>query len=593
MNRRTASACLTIACLALASQVEAGPAAADAAAPSATGVTTLRCGTLIDGKSAAPKRDVAIRIEDGRIVSVGAFTPAAAGTVIDRSQDTCLPGLIDAHAHVLIKTDDYQVDHLRRSSGLQGAARPERGAADAAVRVDDGAHPRRRGRVLRASRRAHRDPGRPVRRAAPHRRRSLLLDHGRRRRPQLHRPRARRSWRDGLVVDGVDAVRKAVREEIKHGSDWIKVLASGAMMSAGNDPNKAHFSPEELSAIVDEATRLGVPVAAHAHSAAGIKASILAGVRTIEHGTFIDDEGIRLMKEKGVYLVPTLYVGDYYLNEQPGSEAQAKMNELTRKYRAQHIAAVGKAIKAGVKVGVGTDYVGFPVQAGRARTRAAGRSRHDADAGHPGSHAREFRTARLAGSRRHGRGGQARRHHRGAGRSAAGPRRAREGVVRDARRPAGFLRGLTAGSRQERVCRSTPTHGSTSAQPMSSPPGHCSRCCSGARKSRSPARTASSARSPASATTPVGRWARARSTAITSSAPGTTGSSTAVPARASPATRTIACRRTTCASRTDACWSTARPARSAAACPTRRIRWRGRRSASRVRSACWVSRPRR
>jgi imidazolonepropionase-like amidohydrolase len=115
---------------------------------------------------------------------------------------------------------------------------------------------------------------------------------------------------------------------------------------------------------VDEASRLGVPVAAHAHSAAGIRAAINAGARTIEHGTFIDDENIKLLKEKGVFLVPTLYVGDYYLNEQPGSEAQAKMNELTRKYRAQHMAAVGKAIKLGVKVGVGTDYVGFPVKQG-------------------------------------------------------------------------------------------------------------------------------------------------------------------------------------------------------------------------------------
>jgi imidazolonepropionase-like amidohydrolase len=169
---------------------------------------------------------------------------------------------------------------------------------------------------------------------------------------------------DGLVVDGVEDLRKAVREEIKHGSDWIKVLASGAMMSAGNDPSRAHYSPEELAAIVDEASRLGVPVAAHAHSAAGIRAAINAGARTIEHGTFIDDESIRLLKEKGMFLVPTLYVGDYYLNEQPDSEAQAKMNELTRKYRAQHMAAVGKAIRLGVKVGVGTDYVGFPVKQG-------------------------------------------------------------------------------------------------------------------------------------------------------------------------------------------------------------------------------------
>jgi imidazolonepropionase-like amidohydrolase len=363
MGFRDANACLALACLVLSWPAHAGPAAADAAAPSATGITTLRCGTLIDGRSGTPKRDVAVRIEDGRIVSVGAFNPLNAGTVIDRSQDTCLPGLIDAHAHVLIKTDDYQVDHLRRSSGykalrglnvvqqmLQSGWTTVRilGDADVFYAHLDVRTAIREGMFVgpRITGAGHyfsiTGGGGDLNFLAPE-----------------HAVVA-----DGLVVDGVDAVRKAVREEIKHGSDWIKVLASGAMMSAGNDPNKAHFSPEELSAIVDEATRLGVPVAAHAHSAVGIKAAILAGARTIEHGTFIDDEGIRLLKEKGVYLVPTLYVGDYYLNEQPGSEAQAKMNELTRRYRAQHIAAVGKAIKAGVHVGVGTDYVGFPVQQG-------------------------------------------------------------------------------------------------------------------------------------------------------------------------------------------------------------------------------------
>jgi len=363
MRRRTATACLALTCLALPWQAEAGPAAADAAAPSATGVTTLRCGTLIDGRSATPRRDVAIRIEDGRIVAVGAFTPGAAGTVIDRTQDTCLPGLIDAHAHVLIKTDDYQVDHLRRSSAykalrglnvvqqmLQSGWTTVRILGDADVFY---AHLDVRTAIQEGLFVGPRITG------AGH----YLSITGGGGDLNFIAPEHEVAG-DGLVVDGVDALRKAVREEIKHGSDWIKVLASGAMMSAGNDPNRAHYSPEELHAIVDEATRLGVPVAAHAHSAAGIKASILAGARTIEHGTFIDDEGIRLLKEKGVFLVPTLYVGDYYLNEQPGSEAQSKMNELTRRYRAQHMAAVGKAIRSGVQVGVGTDYVGFPVKQG-------------------------------------------------------------------------------------------------------------------------------------------------------------------------------------------------------------------------------------
>jgi imidazolonepropionase-like amidohydrolase len=331
--------------------------------PSATGVTTLRCGTLIDGRSATPRRDVSVRIENGRVTAVGPSAPDAAGTVIDRSRDTCLPGLIDAHAHLLIKTDDYQVDHLRRSSGYKalrglqvaeemlrsgwttvrvlGDADVHYAHLDVRTAISEGMFVGPRltgaGHYLSIT-----GGGGDLNFLAPE-----------------HRVAA-----DGLVVDGVEALRKAVREEIKHGSDWIKVLASGAMMSAGNDPNRAHYSPEELAAIVDEASRLGVPVAAHAHSAAGVRAAVIAGARTIEHGTFIDDEGIALMKEKGVYLVPTLYVGDYYLNEQPDSAAQAKMNELTRKYRAQHLAAVGRAIRTGVKVGVGTDYVGFPVRQG-------------------------------------------------------------------------------------------------------------------------------------------------------------------------------------------------------------------------------------
>ena len=367
MHRHAVARSLTIACLGLAGvttswMAGAGPSP-ETLTPLAAGVTTLRCGTLIDGRSATPRKDVAIRIENGRIVAVGAFVPGITGTVIDRSQDTCLPGLIDAHVHLLIKTDDYQVDHLRRSSAykaLRGldVAQQMLHAGWTSVRVlgdADVAY-------------AHLDVRTAIKEGLFFGPRITGAGHylsitggggdlnflG----PEHH------VVADGLVVDGVEDLRKAVREEIKHGSDWIKVLASGAMMSAGNDPSRAHYSPEELAAIVDEASRLGVPVAAHAHSAAGIRAAINAGARTIEHGTFIDDESIRLLKEKGMFLVPTLYVGDYYLNEQPGSEAQAKMNELTRKYRAQHMAAVGKAIRLGVKVGVGTDYVGFPVKQG-------------------------------------------------------------------------------------------------------------------------------------------------------------------------------------------------------------------------------------
>ncbi len=182
--------------------------------------------------------------------------------MIDRSQDTCLPGLIDAHAHVLIKTDDYQVDHLRRSSAykalrglnvvqemLRSGWTTVRILGDADVAY---AHLDVRTAIQEGLFTGPRITG------AGH---YFSITGGGGDLNFLGPEHA--VVADGLVVDGVDAVRKAVREEIKHGSDWIKVLASGAMMSAGNDPNKAHFSPEELRAIVDEASRLGVPVAAH------------------------------------------------------------------------------------------------------------------------------------------------------------------------------------------------------------------------------------------------------------------------------------------------------------------------------------------
>ena len=327
--------------------------------------TVLRCGTLIDGVSEVPRNDVAVKIVGERIETTGPFESIESGDarIIDLSDQTCLPGLIDAHAHILIETDDYQVDHLRRSSAykaLRGlkVVQEMLAAGWTTIRVVGDAD------VFYA----HFD----VRTA---------IEEGLFRGPRIHGAGHYLSITggggdlnflgpehqvlgDGLIVDGTDEIRRAVREEVKYGSDWIKVLASGAMMSAGDDPTRAHFSPEELEVMVQEANRLGVPVAAHAHSAQGIKQAVRAGVRTIEHGTFLDDEAILLMVERGVYLIPTIYIGDYYLEEQAESQAQAEMNALTRRYRAQHMEALGRAINAGVKVLVGTDYVGFPVRQG-------------------------------------------------------------------------------------------------------------------------------------------------------------------------------------------------------------------------------------
>lgn len=236
MHRRAVTWCLGLAGVWLWQQASASTPA-DLSAPAFRGTVTLRCGALIDTVSATLRRDVAIRIEDGNIVAVDPFVPGTSG-VIDRSHDTCLPGLIDAHAHILIKTDDYQVDHLRRSSAyraLRGLSVVQEMLQSGwtTIRIVGDADVHYAHLDVRTAIREGLFVGPRIAGAGHY----LSISGGggdlNFLAPEVH------VAADGLVVDGVDAVRKAVRDEIKYGSDWIKVLASGAMMSAGNDPDRA------------------------------------------------------------------------------------------------------------------------------------------------------------------------------------------------------------------------------------------------------------------------------------------------------------------------------------------------------------------
>jgi imidazolonepropionase-like amidohydrolase len=160
---------------------------------------------------------------------------------------------------------------------------------------------------------------------------------------------------DGLVVDGADEIRKAVRTEIKYGSDWIKILATGAYLSVGDNPKNVSFSPEEFQAAIDEANRQGVPVMAHAHATAGIKQALLAGVRSIEHGTFLDDEVIGLLANQETWLIPTIYIGDYYADK--GTLREDERNTFYIEHeRPTWIEWLRKAHRRGVKIGVGLDF---------------------------------------------------------------------------------------------------------------------------------------------------------------------------------------------------------------------------------------------
>jgi imidazolonepropionase-like amidohydrolase len=162
------------------------------------------------------------------------------------------------------------------------------------------------------------------------------------------------------VADGVDEVIKRTRQIIKYGADVIKVCATGGVLSMGDDPRASQYSAEEMKAIVTEAHRLGRKVAAHAHGGDGIRIAVLAGVDSIEHGSYIDDEGIRLLKEHKTWLVPTLYLGDWLIDN---AEAIKLPKPLLEKAKVVLPAArinVARAIKAGVPIAFGTDAAVYP-----------------------------------------------------------------------------------------------------------------------------------------------------------------------------------------------------------------------------------------
>ena len=158
------------------------------------------------------------------------------------------------------------------------------------------------------------------------------------------------------IANGVDEVRKAVRYQIKHGARLIKVCASGGVMSHTGTAGAQHYSDEELRAIVDEAHRRGLKVAAHTHGADAVRHAVEAGIDCIEHGFLLDDETIKLMAERGTFLVPTTYLIEGMDLSKAAPELQAKAAEIFPKART----VVGRAMAAGVKIAAGTDAPAIP-----------------------------------------------------------------------------------------------------------------------------------------------------------------------------------------------------------------------------------------
>ncbi len=313
---------------------------------------------VIDGVGDRARTDIAVIVDGERIVAIGDRSAIPAGArVIELPGRTLMPGFINCHEHPLMYGDDYQNAHLQASSAykaLMGLAALQRQllAGWTTVRVMGDADVHYANQDIRKTV----DGGvfvAPRLTGAGH----YISITGGGGDVNYFSPE-QTVIADGLVADGPEEIRKAIRQEIKYGSDWIKLLVTGAYQSVGDDPRNVAFSPEELEAAVSEANRHNVPVAAHAHAADGIRQAVAAGVRSIEHGTFIDDEGIQMMAAKGTFLVPTIYVGDYY-TEGDKLRAQDKQDDYATNQRGKFLAAVGRAHKQGVKIAVGVDLGGY------------------------------------------------------------------------------------------------------------------------------------------------------------------------------------------------------------------------------------------
>jgi imidazolonepropionase-like amidohydrolase len=162
------------------------------------------------------------------------------------------------------------------------------------------------------------------------------------------------------LADGVDAVRLAVRTNLKNGADFIKILATGAILSRGIPPGAQQYSDEELRVAVEEANRWGRPVAAHAHGAGGIKAALRAGVRTVDHGSMLDDEAIEMLKSGKAFYVPTLYVGEIIVNEGASLNVPESEIQRSREMSVHRTSTFRKALKAGLRIPFSTDAGVFP-----------------------------------------------------------------------------------------------------------------------------------------------------------------------------------------------------------------------------------------
>jgi imidazolonepropionase-like amidohydrolase len=316
----------------------------------------VRAARLIDGRGGAPIAPAVVIIRGERIEAAGAGVAVPAGArVIDMGAATLLPGLIDLHTH-LTSTGVHWEDELVKTTPGQAALHGAHNALvtlnagfttcrdmgptwpytdiDLRKAIDEGIVPGPR--LMVAGNYVSATGG-----AGDARQFSIYVDV----------PIVRN------LADGADEIRKAVRTNLKAGADFIKILATGAVLSKGIPPGAQQYSEQELRAAVEEAARWGRQVAAHAHGGEGIKAAIRAGVHTIDHGSMLDEQAIALLREHHAYYVPTLYTSESISANANVPESE---KERSREIKAAKDRGFQLALQSGIPIGFATDAAVVP-----------------------------------------------------------------------------------------------------------------------------------------------------------------------------------------------------------------------------------------
>jgi imidazolonepropionase-like amidohydrolase len=329
------------------------------AAMAAPAATLVHAGRVIDGVSDTVRTNQTVVVENGRITAIesGYRQPAPGDRVIDLKQGTLMPGWFDMHVHI---TGEYsrtsEIDSYKKNEGdvvVDGVVYAKRTLEAGFTTVRDLGDSYRAAISLRNAINAGKVPGPRIVAAG----KSIASTGGHadptngwaRKFPADPGPA------DG-VINGVEDARKAVRQRYKDGSDTIKITATGGVLSIAKNGLNPQMTEEEIRAVVATARDYGFKVAAHGHGAEGIKRAIRGGVDSIEHGTFMDDEGMKLMKERGTYYVPTISAGRWvYDQAQDPNYFPPVVRPKALQVGPQIQGTFAKAYKAGVKIMFGTD----------------------------------------------------------------------------------------------------------------------------------------------------------------------------------------------------------------------------------------------